>query len=386
MTSVVVVTQDAAITVAQDNPAINAVIPVTQFPTNKLGISLSQTMPAAADFNTITTAGFYYTNDVLSTNTPVAGHLWYLNVDVDGAFPTLYLRQIATILDVAPTTTYVRIFVNGAWGAWQQSIFLDGSGRLPAVDGSLLSNINVGPTFQNYINGLTISQTAGTGNFSIASGVANDSTNAVVMKLASALSKTTSAWSAGNGGGALDSGSILPNQFYHKFIIENPTTGVVDVIISISLVPALPTGFTLYRYIGSGETDASSHWYSITQVGDTFIRNINAGDVNTTIGTTPTLFSLSVPTGFPVDALIRSGCANATPDVLVLINSPDEAAAVPNAIQGNFTTLNDSSSLAGFATLRVRTNSLGQVRAVAQAAGTSFTIATYGWVDPRGKL
>jgi hypothetical protein len=41
MSSVIVVTSDPAITVTQDNPAISMVVPVTQFPQTKSGVSSS---------------------------------------------------------------------------------------------------------------------------------------------------------------------------------------------------------------------------------------------------------------------------------------------------------------------------------------------------------
>jgi hypothetical protein len=56
---------------------------------------------------------------------------------------------------------------------------------------------------RGYIAGLTLSTAGSSAAFSVAAGVTTDGTNADMMTLASALSKTTSAWAAGNGMGLL---------------------------------------------------------------------------------------------------------------------------------------------------------------------------------------
>jgi hypothetical protein len=142
--SVIVVTNDPAVTVAQDNPAITAIVPVASQPPTKVGYSISTPLPPTTDFNTVTAAGFYYTADTLSLNAPVTSQSWYLNVDVDGADPTS-CRQIATELTGTLPLTFIRTQVAGTWGTWSQVVGLDSLGRLPAVDGSQLTNVGSTP-------------------------------------------------------------------------------------------------------------------------------------------------------------------------------------------------------------------------------------------------
>jgi hypothetical protein len=388
--SPIVVTADPAITVSQDTPAITAIVPVTQFPLDKSGFSLSVELVAEQDFNTATTAGFYNTIDDMSPNAPISGHFWYLQVDVDGDNPTNFIRQTATILD-ATAATYQRTLVNGAWGAWQPFVTLDPSGRLPPVDGSQLTNVNSGLSSKilNSIGGLTLSTAGGTALFSVAAGAANDSTNAMTMVLASALAKSTNSWSSGNGNGALDTGSIAASTWYHVFLISNSTASTVDVLISLSLTPALPTGFTLFRRLGSMLTNGSSDWTLFIQVGNEFLWSVPAADIAVTnLATTATLFTLSVPPGVQVHALIRGLVASANANTRALINSPDEATAAANTPAGNNTAfpVNTNSSAGAQFTLSVRTNTSGQIRAVSNAGTTTLDVATYGWTDARGQL
>lgn len=152
MSAPIVVTNDPAVTVTQDSPAITAVVPVATLlpaPFNPLNISLSTPLVSGVDFNTVIIPGFYYTPDTTALNTPVGSQFWYLNVDVDGANPATYCRQIATTLTLTPGATYLRTLVNGVWGAWQQVVLLNSSNQLPAVDGSLLTNIPLLPRDAN---------------------------------------------------------------------------------------------------------------------------------------------------------------------------------------------------------------------------------------------
>jgi hypothetical protein len=382
----IVITQDPTIVIAQDDPAVTMVVPITNFSQNKTGVSLSSPLAASTDFDTVTTAGFYYTIDALSTNTPVVGHVWYLNVMVDGNDPTSLIQQ-ASFQDVGGSTWY-RWLVGGSWGSWQQIVLLDASGRLPAVDGSQLTNVNVSVStvIKNYLSGLTITPTGGSSSFSVAAGVANDTTNATTMVLASAMSKTTSTWSAGNGNGSLDTGSIANTTWYNVFLISNAAGTTVDILTSLSMTPALPIGYTIYRRIGSLLTDGSVHWMPYLQVGDEFIWPATVGDVAVTnLNTTATLYTLTVPTGVQVNALFRCSVLNGSSVVSVLIQPPDQNTEAVGSVTGNGSLASPGSGLVVRGHFNIRTNTSAQIRAVATVASTTFDVTTYGWVDRRGK-
>jgi len=62
---------------------------------------------------------------------------------------------------------------------------------------------------------------------------------------------------------------------YYVYIIGNSSATSIDIFISsVSSNPPLPSGYTLYRLIGSYTTDSSNHIYSITSYGMTFDSNI----------------------------------------------------------------------------------------------------------------
>lgn len=247
--------------------------------------------------------------------------------------------------------------------------------------------------FGNYISGLTLSTAGSSATFSVSVGVAADSTNADLMKLASAFTKTTSAWAVGTGNGALDTGSIAILTWYHVFLMERPDTGVIDICVSVTLAGcttggSIPAAYTLFRRIGSMRTNGASQWTLFTQNGDEFIWSVPVNDVSVSNqSTTAVLRPLTVAPGLKVNAMIRGFVSNASTAVSVLISSPDEASSAVNTPSGNRSATNASAGTSGGGafTINVRTDTSGQIRTNAVAASTTINVATYGWIDLRGK-
>jgi len=329
-----------------------------------------------------------------------------LRLDASGSYSGGQQAQGRSNLGLGSAAT-----LNAGTGA-NNLVQLDGSSKLPAVDGSQLTNIapsgsvrydiqqsltaaqqdqaqkNLGLplALRGYIAGLMLSAIGGT-TFNITAGVASDSTYADVLELTSAWSKGNGAWSAGNTGGALDTGAYVGGSWYHVFIIKNPTTGAVDILTSASATaPTMPSGYTLFRRIGSLLAASSSSFTAFTQLGDEFLWATPAADVSVSnLGTTATLYQLTVPTGVQVIARMRGTFNNATTFTGVLINSPDETTAFANSPNGNILGFVSVANVAcGFVT-DTRTNTSGQIRAVASAASMSLKVATYGWIDRRGR-
>jgi hypothetical protein len=163
----------------------------------------------------------------------------------------------------------------------------------------------------------------------------------------------------------------------------------VDELCSLSATtPTLPANYTKQRRIGAVKTDATPNVIAFNQNGDEFIWAAATADISTsTLGTTATLFLLTVPTGVKVNALFRGGMSNAATGVFLLINSPDENSVATNSPSGNFTAADPIVSTVSGATftLNLRTNTSSQIRAVASAASTSLSAVTYGWIDTRGR-
>lgn len=262
------------------------------------------------------------------------------------------------------------------------------AGALEISGGNLTAIIPRG-----FIAGLTMSTAGSSTTMSIAAGMAADSTNAVFLSLASAISKTTSAWAVGTGNGGLDTGSIATSTWYHFYLIRRPDTGVVDVVFSLSASsPTLPTNYTQYRRIGSGRTNGSSQWTSFVQDGDLFQWASPTLDIDVTNpGTSAVSRQLLVPTGVRVGAIFNYGAydptnANQVGAYFSDLSTTDLAAsatAAPLITSASAGTNNNG----GYAKLEIMTNTSAQVRSRMTFSGSTSVLkmATLGWRDSRGR-
>jgi hypothetical protein len=178
----------------------------------------------------------------------------------------------------------------------------------PTQQDQAQKNIGLPAVMRNYLAGLTLSAAGGSASFGIAAGDCVDSTGAALMRLGSAYTKSTGAWSVGSGGSALDTGVIAANTWYHVYIIERLDTGVVDVLISLSATaPTMPANYTVFRRVGSIRTDVSSLWIAFLQNGDEFIWSVPVNNNNNTaLTTTNQSPTLTVPTGVIVNAIFNT--------------------------------------------------------------------------------
>jgi hypothetical protein len=250
-------------------------------------------------------------------------------------------------------------------------------------------NAGLPAIMRSYLAGLTLSTAGSSATFGVAAGVAADSTNAGIMTLGSAYTKTTSAWALGTGNGALDTGSIAANTWYHAYLIQRTDTGVVDLLVSLSAsAPTMPSGYTLFRRIGSMKTDGSSHWLQFVQFGDEFLWSAPIQELNgAATPITPSLFTLGgVPAGVQVQARVRGYILSSSGLVVVMFQSPDEASAAVNSPYGNADMVATSTGTYSSANLIIRTSTSGQVRWIANSVSANAYMVTYGWFDSRGKL
>jgi hypothetical protein len=261
----------------------------------------------------------------------------------------------------------------------------------------------ISAVLRSYIAGLTLS-TAGSSNiFGIAAGVAADSTNSVMMALAAALTKTTSAWAVGSGNGAFDGTGAAPSTttgWYHVHLIRRPDTGVVDVLISASpTAPTLPANYTQFRRIGTLLTDASNHWVAFQQFEDTFYWVTSALDLNATSPTSnvDVTLTLSVPSGIRVKPMLRvSASSNSQNSADIAVRSPDLMSAenTPSiesgaAVDAGITVAGSTITRVGANVMNLHTNISGQVvyRLYLPSGGSgACAIRTYGWIDTRGRF
>ena len=145
--------------------------------------------------------------------------------------------------------------------AGSKVVQLTAQARLPAVDGSLLTNTSASLYSHLYnINGLDVSRISTTA-FSVAKGNAEDATGAFNMILTAAITKGLGAWAEGSGAaiGSLDTGAaVVVSSWYHVFLIYEIGVADYDVVISLGLTPAMPTGYDYYRMVGSIYINSSS--------------------------------------------------------------------------------------------------------------------------------
>lgn len=240
-----------------------------------------------------------------------------------------------------------------------------------------------GVVLRSYLAGLGLSNNAGAPNtkIDVSAGVCADSTNAQMLSIAAS---TIDCGTVGANG--LDTGSLANNTWYHVFAIGK-TDGTTALLASTSLdSPALPASYTLKRRIGSVLTDGSVHILAFTQRGDEFLWKVPPIDQNgVSLGTTSTLYALSVPTGVQTNAIF-TGSAGFPGNASVLFQSPDEntLAVTTQGAGSDLIVVSGSSGNAAGGRFSIRTNTSRQIRAVASAS-LALTILTHGWIDRRGR-
>lgn len=236
--------------------------------------------------------------------------------------------------------------------------------------------------FPGFLSGLELSTAGSSATFGIAVGAANDTTNATLMVLASAYTKTTSAWAVGTGNGALDTGTIAPSTWYHVWLIARSDTGVVDVLVSTSVsAPTMPTNYDRKRRIGSMKTNGSSQWTKFTQSYDTFIWQDSVNDGVSVGSGSRTSVTLTVPTGVVVTALARVNISSGGGPNSFVFTSLFETDI---AASGNVDLNQQAAGALDAANIARLTNTSAQI-GVRGSATLTPGIYTYGWIDPRGK-
>jgi hypothetical protein len=278
---------------------------------------------------------------------------------------------------------------NPGFGTISALVGLDGSSRLPAVNGSLLTNIPSG-LIRSYLAGMTLSNDGVTPNtiLDISAGVCADSTQAVMISSATAFTKTTGgAWTSGTGNAGMGLGlTIAINTWYHVFAINNG--GNADFYFDTSVTAAnKPVGTTAFRRIGSFKTDGSAHILGFVQVYDEFLWTAPINELNTaSVPTIATLLTLvGAPTGVQVEALLRVQINNNGAGTAgVLFQSPDETSAVAGATIGNSDMGGDAGSVS-ISQVTGRTDTSARLRWSASAANVLAFGVTRGWRDFLGR-
>lgn len=240
-----------------------------------------------------------------------------------------------------------------------------------------------------YIYGLTLSTAGSSSTFSVATGVATDASATDTISLGSAISKTTSSWSVGTGNGALDTGTIANNTWYHVFAIKRTDSGVVDILISTSVSsPTMPTNYTLKRRIGSMRTNGSGQWTAFVQSENEFYWTTPSFDVDATPGTTSVQSAtLRTPAGVSVYAILGVGAiALSTNGGRALVYTPligSSLTATSNQYNAGVSGGAINANVQNWQFLNIRTGTSSNVNYSVSATDVIIRLLTYGWVDSR---
>ena len=314
-------------------------------------------------------------NNALSLISPLTGNLAAGSNDITG------LDELALDDAVATSSAVGRLRRNGNAIHWHDQ-----------TGGVALQTIVGGHLF-----GLTLSNNGvdATNDIDIAVGTAVDSTEALTMRLTSALTKQLDAvWAVGTNAGMLDTGAVA-NTTYHIFVITRVDTGVVDILASTSATaPSMPASYTLFRRIGSILRVAGAI-VLFTQDGDYFRRSTSILDVSAANpGTAAVTRTLSVPIGINIYAMFNGGTANsgAAGNAVYYFSdlaSTDAAVSLTVAPLGQGPLVQTAANAVGFAfgTFSIRTNTSAQIRSRLLFSDASVTLymATLGWIDRRNQ-
>jgi len=210
---------------------------------------------------------------------------------------------------------------------------------------------------------------------------ANDDTSQI--ELTATLTKRLDAsWAVGSGNGGLDTGSKANSTWYYLYVIKNGS-GTVDAIFSTSnTAPALPSGYTLYRRIGSVRTDGSGNIRGFVQIEKSIRLKSPPLDLNVTNqGTTSIQRTLTIPV-LPVVVSFTMGLINANNALAIIYvraTGQDDLAPSATAAPLSFerSQVNDGSDFSAAAL----PTSDGTLWTRAGGANSTVRISTLGWDD-----
>ena len=192
---------------------------------------------------------------------------------------------------------------------------------------------------------------------------------------------TTGTWVAGTGNAGMGAGlTIAASMWYHVFAIIN--SGSYDVYFDTSPTAAnAPAGTTAHRYIGSFLTNASAQISPFLQVGNLFTWETPFADLSSGSATTPTLITLSVPSGFSVVPKIQFRQSGSTTAATTIYpgSIPSPAVGINYDLYTYFINGGGGAFFNGLTT----TNNSSQVYYSNSVSGAGTDIITHGYFNPR---
>jgi hypothetical protein len=289
-------------------------------------------------------------------------------------------------------STGVPVIDGGTWSVGSTLPVTKG-GTGSATAAAALSALGAAPASRyprGYLYGLTLSNgTDATNDIDIAVGECTSDDAAeedrVLIANAAVLTKQLdAAWAVGTDKGGLDTGSIA-DYTYAVWLIKRVDTNVVDVVFSTNATsPAMPTGYTKKRRIGSILRESSAI-VAFTQTGNLFMRAPVQAFTATNVGTAAVQRQLLVPVGIKVQSISAFYTENSAAAEGVYISDLAMTDLAPDSgVAMNL--YSPAVAVAAVGVLTIVTNTSGYVRSRHKLgnAATTFAATSLGWIDERG--
>lgn len=236
---------------------------------------------------------------------------------------------------------------------------------------------------KGYLFGLTLSNDAGTPDtiIDIAAGeAASSNTGPTLISIGNFTKKLNTPWTSGTGNGGLATGSSFPSDgTLHVYVIGGPSVGGDVLADNSATSPTLPSGYTLYRRIGSLVV-RSSAIRTFLQTGDDFYWTDPIVNFSGTYST-PTLVTLTIPPGIRVLAYLNVSSQSTTNNSSIGIGDGTNSNIVVNVSQGT----GGSSGGSGGGPVQQYSNTGAQVYVQTSGSGPTGSVTTLGWRDTRGR-
>ncbi|MET4722029.1 hypothetical protein ABIF63_006135 [Bradyrhizobium japonicum] len=323
-----------------------------------------------------------------------------------------WMEGLATYSGTTLTINVDKIGGSGTQADWNFNVIGEpGTGAVTSIAGNtgaftlgagLTNTTNVlvvDPSYlRGFISGLTLSNDAVTPNtiLDIAAGVATSDDQAGIIKLSSAITKSTGgAWAAGSGSNGMGNGlTIAANTWYFPFLAAN--AGSPDVWFDTSPVGAnRPSGITdtKKRRIGAFKTNGSAQIIAFLHFGNDFLWSVPTNDyIGNNPGTSAVLAALNTPAGIVTRAKVWVWMQSAETSPVrrtLLLTSPNQPATAPTAgvLSSMAAGTPAGSGPAAQGTVQseynIWTDTSRQIRFQldGSGSGTSVFLNTVGWTD-----
>lgn len=317
------------------------------------GIATNIASAAGVDLGTITS---HFGNITGATNISSFGSSASINAPIylikfNGALNLIYSANLITptganITTAANDRAWVEYLGSGAWRifAYEKA---DGTpanyGTVPVANGgtgattSAVARTNLaivsGASFKN-LNIKNDSVTPNTKMTVTADVAVIPDVNGNAVR-ATSVSLTINA--ATTGANALDTGSLTTNTWYYIYIISDGTT-TAGLMSASATTPTLPIGYVYYARCGAVNTDGSSIFKRIKQIGNKAQYTVTSGSntANLPIMASGSAGSTSTPTwaSVAVSSYVPTAVARSITGVLHAIGSPTNTMAAPNNAYG----------------------------------------------------